>query len=141
MPFAFPPESVFAFAGIRTICANLDYRLLDNTTGLKSGRGRTANLSSGGVLFQSEHAFEPGILLALAVAWPARINDRVGLTLHIVGRVVRVEGTWAAVATSSYEFRTRSLRSPAYESRAEDRQRAGCTIATMPSPGLPARLR
>jgi hypothetical protein len=73
------------------------------------GRGTTINLSSGGALFQSDQAVAEGVQIELAIAWPARLNDVAGLTLHVQGRTVRTQGKCAAVKILRREFRTRPV--------------------------------
>ena len=73
------------------------------------GRGTTINLSSGGALFQSDQAVAEGVQIELAIAWPARLNDVAGLTLHVKGRTVRTQGKCAAVKILRREFRTRPV--------------------------------
>lgn len=73
------------------------------------GRGKTINLSSGGVLFQSDQAVAEGVQIELAIAWPARLDDMAGLTLHVTGRTVRTQGKCAAVKILRREFRTRPV--------------------------------
>src|SRR5258708_15941816 len=92
------------------IRVNLKYRLLGGNRAVKTGTGQTVNLSSSGVLFESDDAVAPSMLVELAVPWPVRLNDKVGLTLCIVGRTVRVERNCTALEFLRHEFRTRALR-------------------------------
>jgi hypothetical protein len=110
------------------IRADLEYRLLGDNRAVKTGTGQTVNLSSSGVLFESEDAVAPGMLVELAVPWPARLNDKVGLTLCIVGRTVRVERNCTALEILRHEFRTRLLQPPAHEQCAPASQSASRTI-------------
>ncbi len=74
--------------------------------GGESGSGTTVNLSSGGVLFQTEQALIPGKRLEMAISWPAQLDNRCALKLVARGRVVRCEKGLAAVEIQQYEFRT-----------------------------------
>lgn len=76
-----------------------------------AGRGKTINLSSGGILFQSDQAVGERMQIELAIAWPMRLNDLAGLTLHVTGRTVRSQGKCAAVRILRREFRTRPVAS------------------------------
>jgi hypothetical protein len=88
--------------------ATLEYRvILGRSTAI--GQGKTINLSSGGVLFQSDQDVAEGVQIELAIAWPVRLNDVAGLTWHVTGRTVRSQGKCAAVKISRREFRTRPV--------------------------------
>jgi hypothetical protein len=47
-----------------------------------------------------------GRKVRLVIDWPAKLEDRLPLQLHILGRVVRAEGCKVAAAIEYYEFRT-----------------------------------
>ena len=88
---------------------DLEYKLLDGKKVLKTGAGRTLNLSSSGILFESGESLPIATAIRLSIAWPAQLNDRVGLTLCVMGRTVRSSGNCTAVEILSHEFRTRPL--------------------------------
>jgi hypothetical protein len=59
----------------------------------KEARGYVKNISGSGILFTSEHIFEPGTLLTLEVATPGpRTNAANKDPLRATVRVVRVTG-------------------------------------------------
>lgn len=91
------------------VTAPVSYRVqLTGARGQRTGTGRTVNLSSNGVLFQTEGLYLPaGTLLAVSVVWPVNLNERVGLALSVVGAVVRQHGDCVAVRIQKAEFRTR----------------------------------
>lgn len=68
--------------------------------------GRTRNISSNGVLFQSYEAGKMGCLIVLTMHWPVLLDDLCPLNLVMTGHVVRVEGDMVAVQVYSHEFRT-----------------------------------
>jgi len=70
------------------------------------GAGTTVNISSGGILFQTEKPLIPGKRLEMAISWPAQLDNRCALKLIARGRVVRSEQGYAAVQIQQYEFRT-----------------------------------
>ena len=74
--------------------------------GNQMGSGNTLNMSSRGVLFTTDRSLTEGMRIELEVNWPAT-HDGVLLKLVLVGRVVRAEGTCAAMSTESYQFKTR----------------------------------
>jgi hypothetical protein len=87
--------------------AALEYRVIYGRR-VATGRGKTLNLSSHCVLFQSDQAVAEGARIELEIAWPARLNDVVGLTWHVTGRTVWNQGTSTAVEIWRHEFRTRA---------------------------------
>jgi hypothetical protein len=85
------------------IATELEYRIIGRE-GLAWGAGRTINLSTGGILFQSEQALTLGTRIELTIAWPARLNDAVDLNLCVSGRVTRTDGKSHAVRIREHEF-------------------------------------
>jgi hypothetical protein len=95
-----------------------------------TGCGRTVNISSGGLLFQSSDPPPLGERLKLAVLWPVDLHPQVGLKLVATGRVVRKNGFYVAVEFLRHEFHTRSLK-PAIS---ETRTGTGSVVATRLDP-------
>jgi hypothetical protein len=79
---------------------------------VRIGEGRTLNLSSNGALIDCEVPLPAGLQVELSIAWPARIDGKVGLSLVASGTIVRSTGNYTAVAFKGHYFRTRSLRVP-----------------------------
>ena len=71
------------------------------------GLGKSLNMSSSGVLFTTESRLREGEGVELAVSWPALLNNELPLKLVARGRLVRSDGTRAAMCIEKYEFRTR----------------------------------
>jgi hypothetical protein len=93
-----------------SISAPVRYRIKEIAEGLiANGSGQTVDISSGGVLFESNNPLKLGIELELAISWPASLSESVGLTLWLTGKVVRAEKNRSAVAIARYAFRTRAL--------------------------------
>jgi hypothetical protein len=90
----------------------LEYKLLDGKKVLKTGAGRTLNLSSSGILFECAEVLPLGAQIRLSLTWPAQLSDKVGLTLCVNGRTVRSSGKCTAIEIMSHEFRTRPLLQP-----------------------------
>jgi hypothetical protein len=88
----------------------LQYKLLWRGKVVKTGQGRTVNLSSSGALIDCGVALPKGVQLELSIEWPAKIDGKVGLSLVAVGKAVRAAGQNVAVAYSQHSFRTRGLR-------------------------------
>jgi hypothetical protein len=70
------------------------------------GRGHTINISSTGIFFTSDSELTPGRRVELAISWPAQLNETCALKLVARGRVIRVDGSKAAIEIQQYEFRT-----------------------------------
>ena len=94
------------------IDVDLAYFLLDEKSMPYAGRGRTVNISSSGVLFQSPHSLRPGTQIELSIDWPARIDLTVRMQLWALGRTVRGEGAMTGVQILHCEFRTAGTRQP-----------------------------
>ena len=77
---------------------------------VQSGTGRTLDVSSRGVLFESESELPPAGRIDLTLAWPVLLNEEVGLNLCVTGHPVRVEGNRAAITFTRYVFRVRPRR-------------------------------
>jgi len=98
------------------IVRELRYRVLNKRSPGQLGEGQTINISSGGVLFTTQHILMPGRRLELAISWPAQLNHKTGLKLVARGRVVRFENGRAALEIQHYEFRTQSAARPVLNS-------------------------
>ena len=83
------------------------YRVLDHRAVVpESGAGKTVDIGSAGVLFETEHRLRSGQRVELSVNWPAKLEGSYPLNFVALGRVVRVEDTRAAMHIEQYEFRT-----------------------------------
>jgi hypothetical protein len=74
---------------------------------IQVGLGKSLNMSSSGVLFTTESILPAGQRVELAVSWPVLLNNALPLKLIASGRLVRSQGTQAAMAIDKYEFKTR----------------------------------
>jgi hypothetical protein len=84
------------------------YRILDHRAAVpESGAGKTLDISSAGVLFETVQQLRSGKRVELSVNWPAQLEGGCPLKFVAVGRVVRAEETRAAMRIEQYEFRTR----------------------------------
>jgi hypothetical protein len=86
------------------IAAELEYCAVGRDGLQFRGTGRSINLSTGGILFQSEQGLTPNMRIELTIAWPARLNDAVDLNLCVSGRVARSDGAFHAVRIREHEF-------------------------------------
>lgn len=86
--------------------AKLRYLLLKGKTIVAAGYGKTINISSSGLLFQSKRSLEEHQQIEISMAWPARINGSVGMQLRVSGETVRMQGDCTAVRIAHHEFHT-----------------------------------
>ena len=90
------------------VCEDVRYRVLQSKAVQITGAGKTIDMSSGGILFTTKEPLAAGKLVELSVNWPARLHGTCLLQLVATGRVVRSNGSMAAVRIERYEFKTRS---------------------------------
>ncbi len=86
------------------------WRLLLGKNVVESGTGLTVNLSSHGMLFETDRKLHPGVGIEVSIAWPVLLGNVARLQLMIAGEVVRTSGGRAAVRIRHHEFRTAALR-------------------------------
>ena len=90
----------------------IDYKVLSGARVEYQGSGRTVNISSGGVLMETDNLFPPAAgTIELAIRWPFRLEGICPLKLVMRGRIVRRVGTFVAVESDNYEFHTARARS------------------------------
>ncbi len=82
------------------------YKVVDGKNVLKTGAGKTVDLSRNGILFTTERPLGGNSRLELSVDWPVKLDNGCPLKLVALGRVVRVEHSQAAMSIEKYEFRT-----------------------------------
>jgi hypothetical protein len=94
------------------IMLELQYKLLDRGRVERVGVGRTVNISSNGVLFETDRSLPPGGSVELAMKWPFLLRGICGMKLVVRGRIVRrhADTTATAVRVESHEFRTAGFR-------------------------------
>jgi hypothetical protein len=93
------------------ITLELQYKLLSGGRVEQLGVGRTLNVSSGGVLFESDDLLPAGGPIELAMNWPFLLEGICSLKLVMRGRIVRCDpnSKAAAVKAEYHEFRTAGL--------------------------------
>ena len=94
------------------ISVDLEYRLFANGRVLITGTGRTVCLSRRCVWFESEKTLPVGVLVDLAVTWPALLENKIGLKLRIYGRTVSSPDQCTVVQILRHQFRTRAKSRP-----------------------------
>ncbi len=73
---------------------------------LETGTGTTVDLSSRGVLFESDQEIPPDGVVELSISWPVLLHDSLPMQLIVVGHIVRVSGYRVAIDIAQHEFRT-----------------------------------
>ncbi|MGO9258278.1 MAG: PilZ domain-containing protein [Bryobacteraceae bacterium] len=107
-----PPEPSEQIAGERRsdkrydISLELRWKVLRRKRMLDSGLGRTVDLSSGGILFETGRKLPVGLKVQLSINWPVLLHNAAPLQLTVSGRVVRSDNQRAAIEINQHEFRT-----------------------------------
>ncbi len=76
---------------------------------METGTGTTVDLSSTGILFESENQLPPDGAVELSIAWPILLDGSLPMQLMVCGRIARVSGRKVAIAITQYEFRTAGI--------------------------------
>ena len=85
---------------------DLRWKLIRRKRILETGVGRTLDLSSGGILIETEHQLPVGLNVELSVSWPVMLHNVSPMQLAISGKIVRCAGQRAAIRMTQHEFRT-----------------------------------
>jgi hypothetical protein len=101
------------------IQVEVEYRLVSRGLTIKTGRGRTLRISTTHVLFESQDRLPAGVPIELSIAWPALLNNEVGLQLCVMGRTAPTRENCTAVIVERHAFRTRSLRHKSFKEESE----------------------
>jgi hypothetical protein len=88
----------------------IEYQLPKAGTIRWSGSGRTLNISSHGVLFESDGLVPDRGEITLELDWPCLLDGVHHLKIVIHGRIVRRAGSKTAVRFTTYDFRTKRSR-------------------------------
>lgn len=84
----------------------LRWKLVRRRREIDAGTGRTIDMSSGGILFETGCELPAGLNVEIHIAWPMLLHDVAPMQLVVTGRIVRSNRGWAAIRTMSHEFRT-----------------------------------
>ena len=84
----------------------VQWKLVHRRRVLDTGTGRTRDVSSHGVLFETGRALPLGSHVEASITWPARLHGVAHLKLVAAGRVVRSEAGVTAIRMVQHEFRT-----------------------------------
>ena len=116
------------------IALDVQYKLLRGDRVVSVGCGKTLNISSGGVLFETDQLLPPSGVVEVSIQWPFLLREVCSLKLVMRGRIVRRDyhSKATAVKTESHEFRTAGVRS----SRSDDARSAPAKVMTASSVSL-----
>ena len=80
----------------------------------RSGVGQGINLSSTGLLLETEDVVEEGVKVEASIPWFPRPENGIALKLHVIGRVVRSGNRRMAIRIERYQFARVSSMAEAY---------------------------
>jgi hypothetical protein len=90
------------------IARELRFKVLDGERPTTTGVGKTVNMSSGGVAFETITRLVPGTLVEISISWPVLLDQTCLMRLVVLGRVVRTRRQIVACTIEKYEFRTQA---------------------------------
>ena len=88
------------------ILLDVRWKLIHRKRVLDSGQGRTLDLSSGGVQFESGRTLPEDFDVELAISWPVLLRNVAPMQLVVHGRIVRSKDGRVAVRMTQHDFRT-----------------------------------
>jgi len=96
------------------ITLELQYKLLNKGRVEHLGVGRTLNISSGGVLFETDELLPATGPIELALSWPFLLQGICNLKLVMRGKIVRCDTGSKAIAVKAeyHEFHTAGVHAP-----------------------------
>jgi hypothetical protein len=93
------------------IALTVEYKLLNKGRVERQGSGRTINISSGGIFFETDEPLPAQGRIELLLDWPFLLQGVCALKLIMRGHIVRSGTKGIAVAAEQHEFRTSGARS------------------------------
>lgn len=106
------------------IALDMQYQVLGDGTSKVRGTGRTLWMSSQKIIFEGDTALPAGTVVEITIAWPAMLDEHVGLQLWIRACVLHPLSHGIAAEIRKYQFRTRSVA----------RAATGMTTCRQPAP-------
>jgi hypothetical protein len=91
------------------IPCKLQFKTSDKRSTTLVGSGQTRNISSSGVLLESDCDLPVGERVELFIDWPVQVNEKCGLKLVTEGIIIRRANREFAANIIRYEFRTQSV--------------------------------
>jgi hypothetical protein len=99
------------------IILKVEYKLLIKGRVERLGSGRTMNISSGGIFFESDEPLPTRGRIELAMEWPFLLEGVCALKLVMRGRIVRHDPKGVAVQIAKHEFRTAGTRAGSHPTK------------------------
>ncbi len=87
------------------IVSSLNYRIVRQHQVLQEGSGRSVDISTSGISFESPHMLPLGSKVEVTIAWPSGPSALRRLEFVAEGRIVRTQQTVTAVVFKRYAFR------------------------------------
>ena len=78
---------------------------------LPGGQTSTISISSQLILIEPDDRIRVGQRVQIVIDWPARVDNRVPLKLHVTGRAVNTDESCLAIQVRKYEFRIAASKS------------------------------
>ncbi|MGI8990747.1 MAG: PilZ domain-containing protein [Bryobacteraceae bacterium] len=100
------------------------YRILETRKHHPQCAGKTLDMSSKGILFETVDAVPVGKRLEISVNWPAQLNKTCRLKFVALAKVVWSDGKRVAVTIERHEFRTQGANNFAPIAEVDLRPRA-----------------
>ncbi len=91
------------------ISLDVRWKLIRRRRVLDSGTGITIDVSSGGLLLETDRELPSGLNIELSISWPVLLHNVAPLQLVVAGRVVRTAGQRIGIRMTQHEFRTLSI--------------------------------
>jgi hypothetical protein len=88
------------------ITLDLRWKLIRRRRVLDAGTGTTLDLSSSGILFETDRQLPAGLNIELFISWPVLLHNVSPLQLVVMGKIVRASGRRTAIRMIQHEFRT-----------------------------------
>ena len=86
------------------ITLDLKYKLLRRGRVVQFGSGRLFNISTGGILFETNNTLPSSRSIELMIDWPSMFDGACPMKLVIQGHVVRNDGNRIAVSIQRHKF-------------------------------------
>jgi hypothetical protein len=86
------------------VALELEYKVMEGGEVTGTGAGRTGNIGSGGVFFQTEDKLAEGPNVELSIRWPSVPGGEPSIELRMSGRVLRSDTRGTALQMCRYHF-------------------------------------
>ena len=91
------------------VALDVEYKFSDESHLSCRRYGRTINISSGGILVETQNRLTIGRPIELSIQWPCLLSGSVPLKLVVRGDIVRNDANFIAVRITWHQFRTAGI--------------------------------